>query len=241
MRLTITQLSSREQVGVGLVVSVAAIFCFHLLWLGPARAGMAAREQALAAARVEIARAEAREREAPEVQRLQRSLAARADLLHAAAARAPDAPGILRDVQAMAAESELWVTGFKPVPPVGREHVIESSVALQFEGTYAAVVRYLEAVAGYPRLVTVTDLQLHAHPRPDKGAPWRAVAGSSRSCHERFRHPPLTRFGPHPPAEREQAWPVGKRSRSSTYQRACSESRRLGLSGGARGARRAAS
>jgi len=177
MRLTITQLSSREQVGVGLVVSVAAIFCFHLLWLGPARAGMAAREQALAAARVEIARAEAREREAPDVQRLQRSLAARADLLHAAAARAPDAPGILRDVQAMAAESELWVTGFKPVPPVGREHVIESSVALEFEGTYAAVVRYLEAVAGYPRLVTVTDLQLHAHPRPDQGV---TLAGTCR-------------------------------------------------------------
>jgi Tfp pilus assembly protein PilO len=177
MRFAITQLSSREQVGVALVVSAAAIACYHLLWLGPARAGMAAREQALAAARVEIARAEAREREAPDVQRVHRALAARADVLHAAAASTPDAPGILRDVQAMAGESELWVTGLKPVPPVGREHVIESSVALEFEGTYANVLRYLEAVAEYPRLVTVTDLRLHAHPRPGQEV---TLAGSCR-------------------------------------------------------------
>ena len=54
---------------------------------------------------------------------------------------------------------------------------MERSVTLEFDGTYAALVRFLQAMSDYPRLVTVTALRLRAADQPADGA---TLTGSCR-------------------------------------------------------------
>jgi Tfp pilus assembly protein PilO len=72
----------------------------------------------------------------------------------------------------------------KPVPALRRESVSESSVALEFEGTYAGVMAFLQAVAEDSRLVTVSSLRLHGQEQPSDES---TVTGG---CH-------LTTYVPH--------------------------------------------
>jgi Tfp pilus assembly protein PilO len=161
----------------GVGVSAALVGLVHLFWLGPARAGIAVHEQALSIVRGDIARAAVVERTLPALQRLHDALTVHSAALHAGRSGEPSVPGLLRDVEEMADESGLWITGFKPGSPVIREALTEWSVALEFEGTYAGLVQFLQAASDHPRLVTVTGLRLRTHQQPVEDL---TLAGSCR-------------------------------------------------------------
>ena len=177
MELTLRRLTRKQQVTVALGGSVALVVCVHLFWVTPVQAANALQRQALAALRSDIARARTTERTLPEVRRLRDGLQARVAALHAMVLRESEVAAVLRDAQAMAESAELWITGFKPAPALAGEHGMERSVTLEFDGTYAALVRFLQAMSDYPRLVTVTALRLRAADRPADGA---TLTGSCR-------------------------------------------------------------
>jgi Tfp pilus assembly protein PilO len=176
-QFTLARLPWPAQAGVGLGVSAACAACFHVFWAAPVRDDLALRERALATAHRELAAAMTAARRLPEGRRAVAALGARLDALRGADVHNADGPAVLREVQAFAEESELWITGFKPTPPAHREGVAEWSVALEFEGTYASVVAFLQRVADDSRLLGVSALRLRAHEHPDGE---RTVTGACR-------------------------------------------------------------
>jgi Tfp pilus assembly protein PilO len=168
MQLTLARLPWAAQAGAGLGVSAACAVCFHLFWATPVREDLAARERALAKAHRDVAAAANTRSRIPEGRRAVAALAARLEALRGAATHDADATAVLRTVQVLAEESGLWITSFKPAPPAIRESMTEWSVALEFDGTYASVVAFLQRVADEPRLLGVTGLRLRAHERPNE-------------------------------------------------------------------------
>ena len=96
-----------------------------------------------------------------------------------------DAPGALRDVQAIAEEAGLSITRLTPAPAVVRDAETEWTVTLEFEAAYNDLVRFLQAVADEPRLLTVTALRLHS---PGTAADGITVTGSCRVTAFVHRH-----------------------------------------------------
>ena len=177
MQLTLSRLTWKQQAGVGLGVSAAVLGCCHLLWLGPARDGAAAQRRTLAALRNEIARAGMTERTLSDLQQLQGTLRVRLATVHAAAPRDDEVPEVLRGAQTIAEESGLWITGFKPAAAVARQDGTERSVTVEFDGTYAALERFLTRAADHPRLVVVATLRLRAAAQPSEST---TLTGSCR-------------------------------------------------------------
>lgn len=170
MQITLARLSRKDQVRVGLCTWSAVATCVYAFWLAPARASLGVQKQSLAAVSADLARTVVTDRPAPDVQQRRGALETRLAALQAVIGEGADAPRILRHVQEMAAESELWITGYKPVPAANREFLTEWSVALEFEGSFPALLHFLQATGEYPRLVAVTGLRLRSHPQATGGA-----------------------------------------------------------------------
>lgn len=168
MQFTLARLPWAVQAGAGLGLSAACAVCFHLFWATPAREDVAAGERALATARRDLAAAVNAARRVPEGRRVVAALGLRLEALRGAGPRDVDAAAVLREVQVLAEKSGLWITGFKPEPPVLRESMTEWSVALEFDGTYASVVTFLQGVADESRVLAVSALRLRAHEHPEE-------------------------------------------------------------------------
>ena len=168
MQFTLARLPWAAQAGVGLGLSGACAICFHLFWVTPVSEALAAREGALATAHRDLAAAVTAGTRLPDGRRVVAALGARLAALRGADPGDADAATILREAQALAEESGLWITAFKPMAPAIHESVTEWSVALEFDGTYAALVAFLRRVADDPRLLGVSALRERAHERPEE-------------------------------------------------------------------------
>jgi Tfp pilus assembly protein PilO len=159
----------------------------HACWIQPRRTALAGQGHALETVRRELATARRAAAGLPGVERAVRSLATRRAVLQRLADSERDATDLLRDVQALGEGPDLHVTGFKPGAPVRRESLTEWSVAVELEGSYAGLLRFLRDVADYPRLVVVTGLRVRAS---DRGRPDVSLVASCR----------LSTFGPAQPS-----------------------------------------
>ena len=168
MQLTLARLPWAAQAGAGLGVSAACAVCFHLAWAAPAREDLALQERALAKAHRDVAAAVNTQRSIPEGRRALAALAVRLHGLSGAHPPGGDAAAVLREMQLLAEASGLWITGFKPAPPATRDAITEWSVDLEFDGTYAGLLAFLQRVGDDPRLVTLSALRVRAHERPQE-------------------------------------------------------------------------
>src|SRR5918994_949336 len=126
MQFTLARLPWAVQAGAGLGVSAVCAVCFHLVWASPAREDLAVQERALAKTHGDVTSAVTTLRRLPDARRAVGALAVR--------------------LQALAEESGLWISGFKPAPPATGEHMTEWSVAVEFDGTYVSLVAFLQRV-----------------------------------------------------------------------------------------------
>jgi Tfp pilus assembly protein PilO len=167
MQLTLGRLPWAAQTAFALGLSAACAVCFHLAWATPAGEDLAVQERALAKAHGDVRSAVNTRRMLPQGRRALARLAVRLQGLRGDAPPGGDAAAVLREMHALAEASGLWITGFKPAPPATRELVTEWSVALEFDGTYASLMAFLERVGDDPRLVAVSALRVRAHERPE--------------------------------------------------------------------------
>jgi Tfp pilus assembly protein PilO len=166
MQISISRLSWRAQAGAAVAVSAAGAVCFHSFWVQPARAAVAAQERALIAVRRDLGQAALTAKRLPEARGLVAELTRRLAQMRGEGHAQGDPAAALRAAQALAEASGLWITSFKPVPALTPESVSESSVALEFEGTYAAVMAFLQGVAEDSRVITVSRLRLQGQEQP---------------------------------------------------------------------------
>ena len=162
MTLRPLELSGRARWG---ALAAASALLVTLLWQGalaPARARLATGERQAAELATTLARARAGAAQLPQLERDGRALHAS---LREAGTRAAgeDHPAIvLQRVHALAAASDLELTGFTPKPGVRRDLYVEWPIQLELEGGYHALGRFLDALSSMPAPISVGDLQVRA-------------------------------------------------------------------------------
>ena len=174
MKVDLPRGSGRRLLAAGVLVSLAVVSAFRILWVGPRRELLAARRVELEQSRAEVARAG---REAgrlavieAEVERLRRRHAA----LRRALPGSRDAPALLRGLQGIAAQAGLTMEAFTLEAVRVGERFEEWPVRLEMTGGFHALTAFLDAVRRLPRIVSVGRLSIRALP-PGTGAATIAV------------------------------------------------------------------
>ena len=112
--LGLNKLPWKAQVGLFLVVAVAAVGGFYWYYVQDVQAALATEQARLDAMKVEINKGLATARQLPEFQQQVGELQARLDLLRAVLPEEKDVSDLLRRLQTLATESNLQIKGFKP-------------------------------------------------------------------------------------------------------------------------------
>lgn len=158
-----------------LVTSAVAVVAARTAWVAPRRDALAVerlelrqRRVAIRDARLKAARLEELEREGAVLERRLRALVR-------AFPRAPEAATVLREMQMLAAQSELTVVAFTPLPAGSRPPYATRRVRLELTGRFHELLAFIEAVASLPRLVTLTELSVRALDPPQPSATIRVI------------------------------------------------------------------
>jgi type IV pilus assembly protein PilO len=162
INISLSKLPWYSQVGMFVVLSLAAVGAF---WNWVARDAMAAiesRETELAKINQTIERGLATAKRLPEFRREVEQLEAQLDRLRAVLPEEQDVADLLRRVQAMATQSRLNIRGFTPRAVSRRQMHAEWPIGLELEGTYHDLGAFLERVSKFPRIINVGNIHIKA-------------------------------------------------------------------------------
>src|SRR5262249_27485931 len=135
MELTLSKLPWYAQVGAFVVLAAAGCGLFYYYYEMPARAEMAARQIQLVGLRADITKGPATAKKLPEFCAQVSDREGRLANLKAILPEEKDAADLLNRMQAVAAQSNMTIKGFKPAPTVMKLLHAEWPIALELEGT----------------------------------------------------------------------------------------------------------
>jgi type IV pilus assembly protein PilO len=158
--LGLNKLSWKAQVGMFLVVAVAAVGGFYWYYVQDVQASLATEQARLDAMKVEVSKGLTTARQLPEFQRQVGELQARLDHLRAVLPEEKDVSDLLRRLQTLATESNLQIKGFKPAAIVTKQTHAEWPIALELDGTYHNLGLFFDRVSKFPRIINVSGLAI---------------------------------------------------------------------------------
>ena len=166
MNLKLGALPWYGQVGLFVALALGGVAVFYYLYVIPAEAEMATRQQRLASLRADIAKGATTANRLNEFkQRVARQEAELEDLK----SRLPeqkDVADLLRRIQTLATQSDLAIRGFKPSPAVTKQMHAEWPIALQLEGTYHRLGEFLDQISKFPRIINISNIAIRAKEQP---------------------------------------------------------------------------
>jgi type IV pilus assembly protein PilO len=162
INLSLSKLPWYSQVGVYVVLSLAAVGAFWNWVARDAMDAIATRKGELAKINQTIDRGLATAKRLPEFRREVEQLEAQLDRLQAVLPEEQDVADLLRRVQAMATQSRLTIRGFTPRPVTRRQMHAEWPIGLELEGTYHDLGAFLERVSKFPRIINVGNIKIKA-------------------------------------------------------------------------------
>jgi type IV pilus assembly protein PilO len=162
INISLSKLPWYSQVGVFVVLSMAAVGAFWNWVARDAMAAIEAREAELAKINQTIERGLATAKRLPEFRREVEQLEAQLDRLRAVLPEEQDVADLLRRVQAMATQSRLTIRGFTPRAVSRRQMHAEWPIGLELEGTYHDLGAFLERVSKFPRIINVGNIHIKA-------------------------------------------------------------------------------
>jgi type IV pilus assembly protein PilO len=168
--LGLNKLSWKAQVGIFLVVAVAAVGGFYWYYVQDAQASLATEQARLDAMKVEIGKGLTTARQLPEFQRQVGELQARLDLLRAVLPEEKDVSDLLRRLQTLATESNLQIKGFKPAAIVTKQTHAEWPITLELDGTYHNLALFFDRVSKFPRIINVSGVTIKGKEKPQSGS-----------------------------------------------------------------------
>jgi type IV pilus assembly protein PilO len=160
INISLSKLPWYSQVGVFVVLSLAAVGAFWNWVARDAMVAIEAREAELAKINQSIERGLATAKRLPEFRREVEQLEAQLDRLRAVLPEEQDVADLLRRVQAMATQSRLTIRGFTPRPVTRRQMHAEWPIGLELEGTYHDLGAFLERVSKFPRIINVGNIHI---------------------------------------------------------------------------------
>jgi type IV pilus assembly protein PilO len=168
--LGLNKLPWKAQVGLFLVVAVAAVGGFYWYYVQDVEVSLATEQTRLDAMKAEINKGLATARQLPEFQRQVGELQARLDLLRAVLPEEKDVSDLLRRLQTLATESNLQIKGFKPAAIVTKQTHAEWPIALELDGTYHNLGLFFDRVSKFPRIINVSGVTIKSKEKPQPGS-----------------------------------------------------------------------
>jgi len=168
--LGLNKLSWKAQVGLFLVVAVAAVGGFYWYYVQEVQASLATEQARLDAMKVEITKGLATARQLPEFRRQVGELEARLGLLRAVLPEEKDVSDLLRRLQTLATESNLQIKGFKPAAIVTKQTHAEWPITLELDGTYHNLGLFFDRVSKFPRIINVSSVTIKGKDKPQPGS-----------------------------------------------------------------------
>lgn len=162
INLSLSKLPWHSQVGVFVVLSLAAVGAFWNWYAKAAQESIDARAAQLATLRAEVDRGLTTARRLPEFRREVGQLEAQLGRLRAVLPEEQDVADLLRRVQAMATQSRLTIRGFTPRAVTRRQMHAEWPIGLELAGTYHDLGAFLERVSKFPRIINVGNIHIKA-------------------------------------------------------------------------------
>jgi type IV pilus assembly protein PilO len=156
--LSLAKLPWYGQLGVFVVLSIAAAGVLYNFVETPEQAALEAQTRELSDIRARISRGQGMARQLPEFRKQIATLETRLEALKPILPDERDAGQLLRNMQTLATQSNLQVRSFRPQPITTRELYAEWPIALQFEGTYHNLGMFLDRVSKFPRIINISNL-----------------------------------------------------------------------------------
>src|SRR3982751_2508713 len=158
MQLTLTKLPWYAQLGAFVVLAIASCGTFYYYYEMPAHADMQARELQLVSLRADITKGLSTAKKLPEFRSQVGDLEARLANLKAILPEEKDAADLLNRMQAVAAQSNMTIKGFKPAPTVTKQLHAEWPITLDLEGTYHNLATFFDRIGKFTRIVNISGL-----------------------------------------------------------------------------------
>ena len=162
MDISLAKLPWHAQVGAFLVLALAGAGVFVWYYEMPFREDMEARQTQLTALRNDISKGQATAKQLSQFRAEVDDLEGRLGSLRAVLPEEKDAADLLRNVNTLAVQSNLTIRGFKPQPITTRQMHAEWPIALDLEGSYHNLGRFLDSVSKFPRIINVGNLSIRS-------------------------------------------------------------------------------
>jgi type IV pilus assembly protein PilO len=167
MELTLTKLPWYAQVGAFVALAISGCGIFYYFYEMPAHADMQARQTQLVSLRGDISKGLATAKKLPEFRSQVTDLEARLANLKAILPEEKDAADLLNRMQAVAAQSNMTIKGFKPAPTVTKQLHAEWPITLELEGTYHNLASFFDRVGKFTRIVNISALDVKGKDKPE--------------------------------------------------------------------------
>jgi type IV pilus assembly protein PilO len=162
MELNLGKLPWYGQVGIFVVLGIAAVGGFYWFYAAPAQAEMATRGQRLDELRLTIAKGASTANQLNQFRAQVAELEARLESLKAVLPEQKDVADLLRRIETLARQSNLVIQGFKPAPSVTKQLHAEWPIALQLDGTYHNLAIFFDRVSKFSRIINVSNITIRA-------------------------------------------------------------------------------
>lgn len=170
MAKRLNELSSRTQVLIFGLLSLAVAAVAWQLVIGPARAALAEKQARASGLQAEVVRARLTAAKLPAVQREVNALETSLRRTTAILPDEKDPQDVLRNLHELASETALDISSFTPKSIVTKTQYSEWPIQLGLDGKYHDLGRFMDRVATMARLMSVTDLHIKASTTPASNA-----------------------------------------------------------------------
>jgi type IV pilus assembly protein PilO len=167
MQLTLTKLPWYAQVGAFVALAVAGCGMFYYYYEEPVRTEMAGRQAQLDALHADITKGLTTAKKLPEFRQQVVDLQGRLANLKAILPEEKDAADLLNRMQAVAAQSNMTIKGFKPSPTVTKQLHAEWPITLELDGTYHNLAIFFDRVGKFTRIVNISTLDVKSATSPN--------------------------------------------------------------------------
>jgi type IV pilus assembly protein PilO len=169
-KFSLAQLPWKAQLAIFVVMSLAAAGAFYYFYEMPVQTELQTRQTELDAVRARINKGLTTARQLPEFRKEVADLEAKLESLKPILPEEKDAADLLRNVNTLAVQSNLTIRGFKPQPITTRQMHAEWPIALDLEGSYHNLGRFLDSVSKFPRIINVGNLAIRSRPQASGNA-----------------------------------------------------------------------
>lgn len=170
MDLRLNKLPWYAQVGLFVVIALAAVAAFYYLYVEPKSLELDQQRQRLEALRGDINKGLSIARQLPQFRAEVEDLEGRLASLKAVLPEEKDFGDLLRSLQTLATQSNLAIKVFKPGAVVNKQLHAEWPISMDLEGSYHNLGLFFDRISKFARIINIGTINIKAKDKPEPNA-----------------------------------------------------------------------